>query len=83
MKMLGAKAFWAVFRICFFYLQDFFKKVSDERMKFRWINKVGKFEVKKVKNKAAVGKKCRSGHDLSTLPLASFFSIVKIFRTDG
>ena len=56
MKMLGAKAFWAVFRICFFYLQEFLKKVSDERMKLRWINKVGKFEVKKVKNKAAVGK---------------------------
>ena len=38
-------------------------------MAFRRTNKVGKFEVKKVKNKGAVSKKCRSGRDLSTLAL--------------
>ena len=26
MKMLGAKAFWVVFRIFFFFLKEFFKK---------------------------------------------------------
>ena len=32
------------------------KKEPNQRMKFRKTNKVGKFEVKKVKNKGAVGK---------------------------
>ena len=44
MKMLGAKAFWVV------------KKEPDQRMKFRRTNKVGKFEVTKVKKKGAVSK---------------------------
>ena len=56
MKMLGAKAFWVVFLIFFFFLIDFFKKEPDQRMKFRRTNKVGKFEVKKVNNKGAVSK---------------------------
>ena len=38
-------------------------------MKFRRTNKVEEFEVKKVKNKGAVSKKCRSCRDLSTLLL--------------
>ena len=38
-------------------------------MKFKRTNKVGKFEVNKVKNKVALSKKCGSGRDLSTLPL--------------
>ena len=50
MKMLGAKASWAVFRIFFFFLKEFFKKKKpDQTMKFRRTNKVGKFEVKKGK----------------------------------
>ena len=56
MKMLGAKAFWVVFRILFFFLKEFFKKEPDQRMKFRKTNKVGKFEVKKVKDKGAVSR---------------------------
>ena len=55
MKMLGAKAFLVVFRIFFFFLKEFKKKL-DQRMKFRKTNKVGKSEVKKVKNKGAVSK---------------------------
>ena len=55
MKMLGAKAFLEVFRIFFFFLKEFFKK-NHIRMKFRRTNKVGKFEVKIVKNKGAVSK---------------------------
>ena len=54
MKMLGAKAFWVVFR--FLFPEGNFKKEPDQGMKFRKTNKVGKFEVKKVKNKGAVGK---------------------------
>ena len=38
-------------------------------MKFRRTNKVGKFEVKKVKNKGAVSKNVVKCRDLSTLPL--------------
>ena len=53
--MLGAKAFWVVFRIFFFFLKEF-KKEPDKRMKFRRTNKVGKFGVKKVINKKAVNK---------------------------
>ena len=56
MKMLGAKAFWEVFRIFFFFLKEFFKKEPYQTMKFRRTNKVGKFEVKIVKNKGAVSK---------------------------
>ena len=56
MKMLGAKAFWVVFQIFFFFLKEFFTKEPDQRMKFRRTIKVGKFEVKKVKNKGAVSK---------------------------
>ena len=56
MKMLGAKAFWVVFRILFFFLKEFLKKEPDQRMKFIKTNKVGKFEVKKVRNKGAVSK---------------------------
>ena len=68
MKMLGAKAFWAVFRILFFFLNEFKKKGPDQGMKFRRTNKVGKFEVKKVISKSSE-QKCRSCRDLSTLPL--------------
>ena len=46
-------------------------------MKFRRTNKVGKFEVKKIKNKGAVSKKCRSCRDLSTLPLSPWAKIKK------
>ena len=56
MKMLGAKAFWVVFLIFFFFLKEFFKKEPHQRMKFRRTNKFGKFEVTKVKNKGAVSK---------------------------
>ena len=56
MKMLGAKAFWVVFRILFFFLKKFFKKEPNQRMKFKKTNKVGKFEVNKVRNKGAVSK---------------------------
>ena len=55
MKMQGAKAFWVVFRIFFFFLKGFLKE-PNQRRKFRRTNKVGKFEVKKVKNKGAVSK---------------------------
>ena len=44
MKMLGAKAFWVVFQKR--------TRSKDEVQK----DKVGKFEVKKVKNKGAVSK---------------------------
>ena len=53
--MLGAKAFWAVFGH-FSFPEGIFKKEPDQRMKFRRINKVGKFEVKKLKNMGAVSK---------------------------
>ena len=56
MKMLGAKAFWVVFRIFFFFSEGIFKKEPDQRIQFRKTNKVGKFEVKKVKDKGAVSK---------------------------
>ena len=56
MKMLGAKAFWVVFRIFFLFLKELFKKEPDQAMKYRRTNKVGKFEVKKVKSKGAVSK---------------------------
>ena len=56
MKMLGAKAFWEVFQIFFFFLKEFFQKEPYQRMKFRRTNKVGKFEVNIVKNKGAVSK---------------------------
>ena len=55
MKMLGAKAFWVVLDT-FLFSEGFFKKEPDQRMKFRETNKVGKFEVKKVRNKGAVSK---------------------------
>ena len=56
MKMLGAKAFWVVFRIFFFFLKELKKKKPHQKMNFRKTNKVGKFEVKKVRNKGAVSK---------------------------
>ena len=56
MNLLGAKAFWVVFRILFFFSEAIYKKEPDQRMKFRRTNKVGKFEVNKVKNKGAVSK---------------------------
>ena len=37
----------------FLFPEGIFKKEPDQRMKFRRTNKVGKFEVKKVKNKGA------------------------------
>ena len=55
MKMLGAKAFWVVFRI-FFFSEGIFKKEPDQRIQFRKTNKIGKFKVKKVKNKGAVSR---------------------------
>ena len=55
MKMLGAKAFWEVFGFFSFSWRNF-KKKTISKMKFRKTNKVGKFEVKKVKNKGAVSK---------------------------
>ena len=56
MKMLGAKAFWVVFSDIFHFPEGIFTKEPDQRMKYRRTNKVGKFEVKKVKNKGAVSK---------------------------
>ena len=56
MKMIGAKAFWVVFWIFFFFLKEFLKKEPDQAMKYRKTNKVGKFEVKKVKKKGALSK---------------------------
>ena len=38
-------------------------------MKYRRTNKVGKFEVKKVKKEGSSEQKCRLRRDLSTLPL--------------
>ena len=40
----------------FLFPEGIFKKEPDQRMKFRRTNKVGKFEVKKVKNKGAESK---------------------------
>ena len=40
----------------FLFPEEIFKKEPDQRMKFRKTNKVGNFEVKKVKNKGAVSK---------------------------
>ena len=40
----------------FLFSEGIFKKEPDQRMKFRKTNKVGKFEVKKVRNKGAVSK---------------------------
>ena len=56
MKMLGAKAFWGSFLVIFLFPEGIFKKEPHPRMKFRRTNKVGKFEVKKVKYKGAVNK---------------------------
>ena len=43
-------------RRSFVVLKESFKKEPDQRMKFRRTNKVGKFEIKKVKNKGALSK---------------------------
>ena len=51
MKMLEAKAFLGGFSDIFLFPEGIFKKEPDQRMKFRRTNKVGKFEVKKVKIK--------------------------------
>ena len=40
----------------FHFAEGIFTKEPDQKMKFRRTNKVGKFEVKKVKNKGAVSK---------------------------
>ena len=40
----------------FHFSEGIFKKEPDQRIQFRKTNKVGKFEVKKVKNKGAVSK---------------------------
>ena len=56
MKMLGAKAFGWFFEYFSFSWIIFFLKKPDQTMKLRRTNKVGKFEVKKVKNKGAVSK---------------------------
>ena len=40
----------------FLFSEGIFTKEPDQRMKFRKTNKVGKFEVKKVRNKGAVNK---------------------------
>ena len=40
----------------FLFSEGTFKKELDQRMKFRKTNKVGKFEVKEVRNKGAVSK---------------------------
>ena len=76
MKMLGAKAFWEVFRIFFFFWRNFFKwtisKDEVQKDKQSW-----KFEVKIVKNKGAVSKNVRSCRDHSTLPLMGHFTWLK------
>ena len=55
MKMLGAKANgW--FSEIFLFPEGIFTREPDQRMKFRRSNKVGKFEVKKAKNKGVVSK---------------------------
>ena len=55
MKKLGAKAFWVVFRIFFFFLKEYFYSRTRSKNEVQK-DKVGKFEVKKVKNKGAVSK---------------------------
>ena len=40
----------------FLFSEGIFKKEPDQRIQVRKTNKVGKFEVKKVKNKGAVSK---------------------------
>ena len=40
----------------FLFSEGIFKKEPDQRIQFRKTNKVGKFEVKKVKDKGAVSK---------------------------
>ena len=61
----------------FLFLKEFLKKEPDQRIQLRKTNKVGKFEVKKVKNKGAVSKNVvrvaplnRSLGYLSTLTLS-------------
>ena len=44
--------FWDIF----LFSEEIFKKEPDQRIQFRKTNKVGKFEVKKVKDKGAVSK---------------------------
>ena len=56
MKMLEAKAFWLVFRIIFFLQMEFLKQNQIKGWSSEGQKKVGKFEVKKVKNKGAVSK---------------------------
>ena len=40
----------------FLFSEGIFKKEPDQRIQFKKTNKVGKFEVKKVKDKGAVSK---------------------------
>ena len=53
MKTLGAKAFWVVIRIFFFFLEEFFKRMKSKDEVHKKII-CGKFKVKKVKIKGAV-----------------------------
>ena len=78
MKMLGAKEFGVVFRTFFFFLKEFLKKNQiDQRMKFRRTNKVGKFEVKKVKSKGAVRKMSFVSRSLhAPLSISFLFSLL-------
>ena len=69
MKMLGAIRRFGWFFGYFSFSEGIFKKEPDQRIQFRKTNKVGKFEVKKVKKKGSCEQKCRSCRDLSTLPL--------------
>ena len=54
MKML--RRFGWFFGYYILFPEGSFKKEPDERMKLRRTDKVGKFEVEKVKNKGAVSK---------------------------
>ena len=57
MKMVGAiKGVFVGFSHIFLFPEDIFENEPHQTMKFRRTNKVGKFEVKKVKNKGAVSK---------------------------
>ena len=55
-RMLGALAFGRFFGYFSFSWRNLLKKEPTQRMRFRRTNKVGNFEVKKVKSKGTVNK---------------------------
>ena len=47
MKMLGAKAFWVVFRTFFLFSEGIFKKEPDQRMKLKKTKKLENLKSRK------------------------------------